>query len=86
LTAVQGYSELTVDLPAPGNDAEPAFTRALELPTFEVEGVALIRRLTLMVRDGVIERVFYPVFPPDRNARGVADRLENEAPESKRSL
>lgn len=86
MTAVQDYSDLPVDLPVAGDDAEPAFTRALELPTFEVEGVALIRRLTLMVRDGVIERVFYPVFQPDRNARGVADRLENEAPESKRSL
>ncbi len=86
MTAVQGYSELTVDLPAPGNDADLAFARALELPTFEVEGVALIRRLTLVVRDGVIERVCYPVSPPDRDARGVADWLENEAPESKRSL
>lgn len=75
-----------MDLPVAGDDAEPAFTRALELPTFEVEGVALIRRLTLVVRDGVIERVCYPVSPPDRDTRGVADWLENEAPESKRSL
>jgi peroxiredoxin len=35
---------------------------------FEVESMRLLKRLTLIVRDGVIEHVFYPVFPPDRNA------------------
>jgi len=38
---------------------------ALGLPTFEVEAVTLYRRLTLIVRDGVIEQALYPVFPPD---------------------
>ena len=50
------------------SDAELRFARALRLPTFEVEGMTLIRRLTLIVRDGRIEHVFYPVFPPDRSA------------------
>jgi peroxiredoxin len=46
-------------------------TRAMGLPTFETSGMTLLRRLTLIVRDGVIEHVFYPVFPPDRNATDV---------------
>jgi peroxiredoxin len=44
----------------------------LSLPTFVVDGMTLIKRLTLIVRDGVIAHVFYPVFPPDRNADDVA--------------
>ena len=47
------------------------FTRALRLPTFEVEGMELIRRLTLVLRDGRVEKVFYPVFPPDGSAEEV---------------
>lgn len=49
------------------SDAELAFAHALRLPTFEVEYMRLIKRLTLIVRDGYIEKVFYPVFPPDEN-------------------
>ena len=41
---------------------------ALGLPTFEVEGVTLYKRLTLIVRDGVVERAIYPVFPPTEAA------------------
>jgi peroxiredoxin len=41
---------------------------ALRLPTFEVEGLILYRRLTLVAREGRIVKAFYPVFPPDRNA------------------
>jgi peroxiredoxin len=48
-----------------------AFTRALKLPTFTVEGMTLIKRLTLIVRGGKIEQVFYPVFPPDKHAEQV---------------
>ena len=44
---------------------------ALQLPTFEVAGMRLYRRLTLIARAGRIETVFYPVFPPDRNAADV---------------
>jgi peroxiredoxin len=50
------------------SDANLAFARALDLPTFDVAGMTLIKRLTLILRDGVVEHVFYPVFPPDRNA------------------
>jgi len=53
------------------SDEKLEFTRALRLPTFEVDGMVLIKRMALIVRDGVIEKVFYPVFPPDRNASDV---------------
>jgi peroxiredoxin len=45
--------------------------RALRLPTFEVAGMTLIKRLTLILCEGVVEHVFYPVFPPDSNAHTV---------------
>ena len=41
---------------------------ALGLPTFEVDGVTLYKRLTLIVRDGIVEDVIYPVFPPTEAA------------------
>jgi peroxiredoxin len=43
----------------------------LGLPTFEVAGHTLYKRLALVARGGVVEHVFYPVFPPDRNAADV---------------
>jgi peroxiredoxin len=57
------------------SDAELAFARALRLPTFEVESMTLIKRLTLILRGGKIEKVFYPVFPPDANAAEVVEWL-----------
>lgn len=50
------------------SDAGLAFARALALPTFTVAGMTLIKRLTLIATGGTIDTVFYPVFPPDRNA------------------
>jgi peroxiredoxin len=58
------------------SDEKLAFARALKLPTFEVEGMTLIKRLTLIARNGAIEKVFYPVFPPDRNAGDVLGWLQ----------
>jgi peroxiredoxin len=52
-------------------------TRALNLPTMEVAGLTLIKRLALIVDDGRITHVFYPVFPPDRNAGDVLAWLKN---------
>jgi peroxiredoxin len=45
--------------------------RVLGLPTFEVEGLTLYKRVTLIAKRGRIRKVFYPVFPPDRNAEDV---------------
>ena len=53
------------------SDADLSLTRALRLPAFEVNGMTLTKRLTMIVRNGAIEHVFYPVFPPDRNAGDV---------------
>jgi peroxiredoxin len=52
---------------------------ALRLPTFTVADVTLLKRLTLICRDGVIVHVRYPVFPADRDAGAVVDWLANNA-------
>jgi peroxiredoxin len=44
---------------------------AIGLPTFEFEGATLYKRLTLVFEAGRVAKVFYPVFPPDRNAEEV---------------
>jgi peroxiredoxin len=59
------------------SDSDLAFAGALDLPTFEVEGMVLLKRLTLIIDEGWIEKVFYPVFPPDRSAEEVVEWLEN---------
>lgn len=53
------------------SDERLELTGSLRLPTFEAAGEVLIKRLTLLVREGRIERVWYPVFPPDRHASDV---------------
>lgn len=53
------------------SDAQFALTDKLRLPCFEVAGMRLLRRLTLVIKNGVIETVFYPVFPPDTHAQEV---------------
>jgi len=53
------------------SDEKLALTRALNLPTMQVAGLTLIQRLALIVDSGRISHVFYPVFPPDRNAGDV---------------
>lgn len=50
------------------SDEQLELTTALRLPTFDVDGVTLLRRLTLVLTGGVVEHVLYPVFPPDRAA------------------
>lgn len=50
------------------SDARLEFAEAMRLPTFEAGGETLLKRLTLTAHDGRIEKVFYPVFPPDKNA------------------
>jgi peroxiredoxin len=57
------------------SDVDFEFTTLLRLPTFEVENKRLIKRLTLIADDGKIVKVFYPVFPPDKNAQSVIEWL-----------
>ena len=65
------------------SDDKLKLTRALDLPTMQVAGLTLIKRLALIVDGARISRVFYPVFPPDRNAADVLAWLkENPAPSS----
>jgi peroxiredoxin len=53
------------------SDERLELARALYLPTFGVEGLTLYKRLALVAERGRIVKVFYPVFPPDRNAEEV---------------
>jgi len=70
-----------LQLPLPVlSDTELKFCRALRLPTFEVDGMTLVKRLTLVIRDGAIEKVFYPVFPPDQSAEQVLLWLRDAKP------
>ena len=62
------------------SDSTLVFTRTLRLPTFEFEpyrdeSSTHLKRMALVIRDGRIEKVFYPVFPPDRNAADVMEWL-----------
>jgi peroxiredoxin len=58
------------------SDADLRLVGALRLPTFEAAGNTLVKRLTLIIRDGTIEHAFYPVFPPDAHAGEVLDWLQ----------
>ncbi len=76
-TAYQSEAAERLHLPfALLSDTGYAFSHALQLPTFEADGQTLIKRLTLIIRDCRIEHVFYPVFPPDRNAEDVLSWLK----------
>lgn len=57
------------------SDTAFAWIDALGLPTFEADGRRFSKRVTLVVLDGVIERVFYPVFPPQENPREILEWL-----------
>ncbi len=59
------------------SDARLELQQALTLPTFWVDGMTLLRRLTMVLDDGVISKVFYPVFPPDRSAADVVAWLRD---------
>src|SRR5580700_4422096 len=58
------------------SDEKLELTRALNLPTMEVADLVLIKRMALIIDDGRITQVFYPVFPPDRNAGDVLEWLK----------
>jgi len=71
-TAYQREAADRLHLPFPIlSDEHLSLTGALRLPTFQTSGMTLLKRLTLVIAEGKIEHVFYPVFPPDRNASDV---------------
>jgi peroxiredoxin (alkyl hydroperoxide reductase subunit C) len=70
--AYQAEMASRLHLPFPVlSDEKLELTEALQLPTMQVAGLTLIKRLALIVDDGRITHVFYPVFPPDSNAGDV---------------
>jgi peroxiredoxin len=71
-TAYQREAADRLHLPFPLlSDERLHLARAMRLPTFEAGGMVLLKRLTLVLRDGLVEHVLYPVFPPDRSAADV---------------
>jgi peroxiredoxin len=58
------------------SDEKLELTRALDLPTMDVAGLTMIKRLALIIDNRRITHVFYPVFPPDRNAEDVLEWLK----------
>jgi peroxiredoxin len=71
-TAYQQEAATRLHLPfAILSDEKLALTKALKLPTFVTSGMTLLKRMALVIDDGVIVKAFYPVFPPDKNAEEV---------------
>jgi peroxiredoxin len=58
------------------SDRDFLFTKALGLPTFEFDGIRLLKRMAWYYEAGKIIKVFYPVFPPDQNASTVLNWLK----------
>jgi len=54
------------------------FAKALDLPTFKFEGEVLIKRMSFYIENNIIKKTFYPVFPPDQNAKIVLNWLEDQ--------
>ena len=76
-TAYQKEAVTRLHLPfALLSDERLAFAKVLNLPTFSVAAMTLLKRMALIIDDGRITKVFYPVFPPDKNAAEVVAWLE----------
>ena len=58
------------------SDENLEFLQALDLPNFQINNVTYIKRLTLICKNSIIRKVFYPVFPPDKNVDDVIDWLK----------
>jgi peroxiredoxin len=77
-TAYQREAAERLHLPFPLlSDADLDFARGLHLPLFMTSGMTLLKRMALVIDDGVIVKVFYPVFPPDKNAAEVVAWLRS---------
>jgi peroxiredoxin len=60
------------------SDDRLELTRTMNLPTFEASGMTLLKRFTLVIDDGVVTHVFYPVFLPDRSAADLIEWLSKK--------
>lgn len=75
-TDYQNEMATRLHLPFPVlSDEKLELARALKLPTMQVADMMLLKRIALIIDDGSITHVFYPVFPPDRNAGDVLEWL-----------
>ena len=80
-TAYQQEAAARLHLPfALLSDEALVFTKALKLPTFVTSGMTLLKRMAMVIDDGVITHVFYPVFPPDKSAEEVVAWLGRPRP------
>jgi peroxiredoxin len=78
-TAYQREAAERLHLPFPIlSDAELNFALKLYLPMFMAAGMTLLARMALVIDDGTIVKVFYPVFPPDKNASEVIAWLRSQ--------
>ena len=76
-TAYQQEAASRLHLPfAILSDEKLTLTKALKLPTFTTSGMTLLKRMALVIDDGKISHVFYPVFPPDKSAEEVIAWLQ----------
>jgi peroxiredoxin len=76
-TAYQREAATRLHLPfAILSDASLALTKAMKLPTFTTSGMTLLKRMALVIDDGTVTKVFYPVFPPDKSAAEVSAWLQ----------
>jgi peroxiredoxin len=76
-TAYQKEMAARLHLPFPIlSDEKLGFTKAMRLPSFVTSGMTLLKRMALVTDGGVIQKVFYPVFPPDKNAADVVAWLQ----------
>jgi len=64
------------------SDSALEFTGSIGLPTFQSDGRVFIKRVSLIIDQGRIEKVFYPIFPPDRNASDIIAFLQSPAKSS----
>jgi len=79
-TAYQTEAARRLHLPfAILSDEKLVLTKAMKLPTFTTSGMTLLKRMALVIDDGTITKVFYPVFPPDKNAAEVIAWLQSHS-------
>lgn len=78
-TAYQNEAAQRFHLPFPLlSDEKLELAGAARLPTFEASGMTLLKRVTLVIDNGTVTHVFYPVFPPDQSASDVVGWLAAE--------
>ena len=58
------------------SDSGLKFSRLMDLPTFKIENIVYLKRLTLIIERSIIKKVFYPIFPPDLHIDEVLEWLK----------